>query len=80
MHSKHFILLLVKTSPSKKSRGATVSGGKKSNISVSGISQQQSLPVAAEQTQPQQTTVQLCSRGAVSLSPDSQGDSGMRRH
>uniref|UniRef100_A0A8C1JQ52 Phosphatidylinositol-4-phosphate 5-kinase, type I, alpha, a n=1 Tax=Cyprinus carpio TaxID=7962 RepID=A0A8C1JQ52_CYPCA len=71
----------LKTSPSKKSRGGTVgTGGKKSNISVSGLSQQQSLPVAAEQTQPQQTTAQLCSSGAVSLSPDTQGDSGMRRH
>ncbi|XP_042600913.1 phosphatidylinositol 4-phosphate 5-kinase type-1 alpha-like [Cyprinus carpio] len=69
----------LKTSPSKKSRGGTVgTGGKKSNISVSGLSQQQSLPVAAEQTQPQQTTAQLCSSGAVSLSPDTQGDSGVQ--
>ncbi|CAM4636977.1 hypothetical protein PO909_004356 [Leuciscus waleckii] len=60
----------LKTSPSKKSRGGTVSVGKKSNIAVSGQSQQ-SLPVAAEQTQPQQTTVQLSS-------PDTQGDSGAR--
>uniref|UniRef100_A0A671LUV6 Phosphatidylinositol 4-phosphate 5-kinase type-1 alpha-like n=1 Tax=Sinocyclocheilus anshuiensis TaxID=1608454 RepID=A0A671LUV6_9TELE len=45
----------LKMSPSKKSRGGTVSCGKKSNIAVSGQSQQ-SLPVAAEQTQPQQTT------------------------
>lgn len=68
----------MKTSPSKKSRVGTVSGGKKSNIAVSGQSQQ-SLPVAAEQTQPQQTTVQLSSSEAVSLSPDTQGDSGMRK-
>ncbi|XP_016419144.1 phosphatidylinositol 4-phosphate 5-kinase type-1 alpha-like isoform X1 [Sinocyclocheilus rhinocerous] len=69
----------LKTSPSKKSRGGTMGpGGKKSNISVSGLSQQQSLPVAAEQTQPQQTTAQLCSSGAVSLSPDTQGDSGVQ--
>lgn len=73
-----FVLTLVKTSPSKKSRVGPVSGGKKSNIAVSGQSQQ-SLPVAAEQTQPQQTTVQLSSSGALSLSPDTQGDSGMRK-
>lgn len=71
--------MLVKTSPSKKGRGGTVSGGKKSNIAISGQSQQQSLPGAAEQTQPQQTTVQLSSGGAVSLGPDTQGDSGMRK-
>lgn len=63
----------------KKSRGGTASGGKKSNIAVSGQSQQ-ALPVAAEQTQPQQTTTQLYSSGAVSLSPDTQGDRGMRKH
>ncbi|XP_059411997.1 phosphatidylinositol 4-phosphate 5-kinase type-1 alpha-like isoform X2 [Carassius carassius] len=67
---------MLKTSPSKKSRGGIVgNGGKKSNISVSGLSQQQSLPLAEEQTQPQQTTAQLCSSGAVSLAPDTQGDS-----
>ncbi|KTG37071.1 hypothetical protein cypCar_00007870 [Cyprinus carpio] len=67
----------LKTSPTKKSRGGTVSCGKKSNIAVSGQSQQ-SLPVAAEQTQPQQTTAQLSSSGAVSLIPDTQGDRGVQ--
>ncbi|KAK2887469.1 hypothetical protein QQF64_013368 [Cirrhinus molitorella] len=68
----------LKTSPSKKSQKGTVSGGKKSNTAVSGLSQQLSIPVAAEQTQPQQTTAQLSSSGAVSLSPDTQGDSGVQ--
>jgi len=45
-----------------------MSVGKKSNIAVQS---QQSIPVAAEQTQPQQTTVQVSS-------PDNQGDRGMR--
>ncbi|KAI2653002.1 Phosphatidylinositol 4-phosphate 5-kinase type-1 alpha [Labeo rohita] len=68
----------LKTSPSKKSQKGTVSGGKKSNTAVSGLSQQLSIPVAAEQTQPQQTTAQLSGSGAVSLSLDTQGDTGVQ--
>lgn len=58
----------MKTSPSKKNRLGPVSAGKKSNIAVSGQSYQQSLPVAAEQTQSQ-----------LWSSEDPQGDSGMTR-
>lgn len=57
----------LKTSPSKKNRLGPVSAGKKSNIAVSGQSYQQSLPVAAEQTQSQ-----------LWSSEDPQGDSGVQ--
>ncbi|XP_057211244.1 phosphatidylinositol-4-phosphate 5-kinase, type I, alpha, a isoform X5 [Triplophysa rosa] len=82
----------LKTSPSKKSRGGAVSGGKKANTAVSLQSQQQSLPVGAAQTnleqtqpaahvlQPQQNTSQSSgsSSRAVSLSSETQGDDGMQ--
>ncbi|XP_056597589.1 phosphatidylinositol-4-phosphate 5-kinase, type I, alpha, a [Triplophysa dalaica] len=82
----------LKTFPSKKSRGGTVSGGKKANTAVSLQSQQQSLPVGAAQTnleqtqpaahvlQPQQNTAQSSgsSSRAVSLSSETQGDDGMQ--
>ncbi|XP_051519545.1 phosphatidylinositol-4-phosphate 5-kinase, type I, alpha, a isoform X2 [Myxocyprinus asiaticus] len=81
----------LKTCPSKKSRVGTLSIGKKANIAVSGQPQQHSLPAAAaqtslEQTQPaaqvagqtQQTTAQLSSSEAVSLSSETQADTGMQ--
>ncbi|XP_051526383.1 phosphatidylinositol 4-phosphate 5-kinase type-1 alpha-like isoform X2 [Myxocyprinus asiaticus] len=76
----------LKTSPSKKGRGGALSVGKKANIAMSGQSQQQSLPTAAqtslEQTQPagqtKQTTAQLSSSGAMSLSSETQADIGVR--
>ncbi|XP_051948812.1 phosphatidylinositol 4-phosphate 5-kinase type-1 alpha-like isoform X2 [Xyrauchen texanus] len=80
----------LKTSPSKKGRGGALSVGKKANIAMSEQSQQQTLPTAAqtslEQTQPapqaagqtEQTTLQLSSSGAMSLSSETQADIGVQ--